>query len=233
MVLHLDDDATDEDDTATHLDSSGNGNTGAQNGNVREDDGAGCIAGCQEFDGNNDHIDVPSAGLTTSGQALTIVARANATAEPNSFPHVFGTGNTVSYGSNEGRYWQLAWDSNANGYWNRLRTDDSYGENWTSSGDLDTWANLAVTYDGSHVRLYLDGTEIGNDPTTGDIRSLNLPFRIGANSGISNRQFEGLIDEIRVAHVARSAEWIEAEHLSQTDTLLSYGTIESLPVAVP
>jgi len=42
--------------------------------------------------------------------------------------------------------------------------------------------------------------------------------------------YDGLICELRLSSVARTAEWIEAENLALTDALLTYG-VEDLPDA--
>jgi hypothetical protein len=67
------------------------------------------------------------------------------------------------------------------------------------------WHHAAVTYDGSVVRLYIDGSQIGTKSTTTppDIAG-NQPLRIGANSlktstnSYNSLYFVGGIDEIKV-----------------------------------
>ncbi len=45
------------------------------------------------------------------------------------------------------------------------------------------WHHLALTYDGSDVRLYVDGVEEDSDPETGSLNSGTAPVRLGAGSG--------------------------------------------------
>jgi hypothetical protein len=64
---------------------------------------------------------------------------------------------------------------------------------------------VAGTYDGSAVRLYVDGAEIGSTATTIGI-GYSLPttndFFVGAYRGSCNLHFNGLIDEVRVTPTA-------------------------------
>ena len=67
------------------------------------------------------------------------------------------------------------------------------------------WYHLAATYDGSNMRLYINGIEDASKAQTGDIAA-NAAFWIaGINS---NRYLNGQMDEVRVWNVARSADEI-------------------------
>jgi hypothetical protein len=58
--------------------------------------------------------------------------------------------------------------------------------------------HLAATYDGSIIKLYIDGEEDSvSEPLTFTIASNELPLGIGAQSD-GGRVFQGLIDEARV-----------------------------------
>jgi hypothetical protein len=88
------------------------------------------------------------------------------------------------------------------------------------------WHYVVLTYDGSALRLYLDGTQLGwraisATPET----SGTMPLRIGANSQAKSGYFMGQLDEVRVWNRAVP----ETEVLSQyqlgifnTDGMLSY-----------
>jgi hypothetical protein len=61
-----------------------------------------------------------------------------------------------------------------------------------------TWTHLAVTYDGSNARLYVDGTQAKVLPVTGMFGDETNPLIIGGNEneGIIDERFPGRIDEI-------------------------------------
>ena len=67
-----------------------------------------------------------------------------------------------------------------------------------------TWAHLAVTYDGINQRLYVNGTQVASRAQTGSMRASKGALRIGGNS-VWSEFFKGRIDEIRVYNRALSA----------------------------
>ena len=43
-----------------------------------------------------------------------------------------------------------------------------------------------------------------------------------------DRHVEGQLDEVRIADVARSADWVAAQYASMTDTFVSYGAAQTV-----
>lgn len=80
--------------------------------------------------------------------------------------------------------------------------------------------------------LYVDG----NVTDTASGASSNLDdgqyLIIGAVSDVSTQfthsehEFDGLIDEVRISNIARTADWINAQFLSMNDSFISYGIEE-------
>lgn len=69
------------------------------------------------------------------------------------------------------------------------------------------WTHLAATYDGSNLRIYVNGVEAGITPVTGPMVTSTLPLRIGGNA-LWGEFFRGVIDEVRIYNRARSASEI-------------------------
>lgn len=59
------------------------------------------------------------------------------------------------------------------------------------------WTHLAVTYDGSRYRLYVDGVEASSRSASGKIKNTTDPLWIGGNRPYGE-YFLGVIDEVRV-----------------------------------
>ena len=70
------------------------------------------------------------------------------------------------------------------------------------------WSHLATTYDGSALRLYVNGALVGTIAATGDMGTSSGPLRVGGNS-IWDEWFEGAIDEVRVYDRALTAAQIQ------------------------
>lgn len=75
---------------------------------------------------------------------------------------------------------------------------------------INTWTHLAGTFDGTNVRLYVNGTQVAITPASGGIQTSTGPLNIGYNS-IFSYFFKGVIDEVRVYDHALSASEIAVD----------------------
>lgn len=79
--------------------------------------------------------------------------------------------------------------------------------NYPSNGN--TWMHVAATYDGTAIRLYINGVHERSLSVGFTIATNNLPLSIGAqDNGVS--PFKGTLDEIRITNTASSLTEIEA-----------------------
>jgi hypothetical protein len=97
--------------------------------------------------------------------------------------------------------------------------------------DDNSWHHVAITYDGSTKRLFVDGTEDASASYTSTLANGTYPVRFGMNpESIASggpRYWNGLIDEIRIGLV-KSPAWIAAEHVMATDpAFVTVGAEES------
>lgn len=73
-----------------------------------------------------------------------------------------------------------------------------------------TWVHMAITYNGSALKLFINGTEVVSKSVTGAIKTSSGAIRIGGNT-IWGEYFKGLIDEIRIYNRALSAGEIQTD----------------------
>ncbi len=97
----------------------------------------------------------------------------------------------------------------------------------------DTWYHGAGTYDGHLARLYQDGALVKSDSLDGPIAQENLPIHLGNNPGYANQHFFGLIDEVRISRVSRSATWLLATSEGLHGKLCTFGAVEECPKVEP
>lgn len=97
-----------------------------------------------------------------------------------------------------------------------------------------TWYHLAISYDGSILKSYVNGVMINSVQTGGGLSSgLAATIFLGKHISISNF-FNGNIDEVRIWNIARSATEINDNYLisintPQTGLLASYTFEEGIP----
>ncbi|MCG5220077.1 LamG-like jellyroll fold domain-containing protein, partial [Streptosporangium soli] len=72
------------------------------------------------------------------------------------------------------------------------------------------WSHLASTYDGSMVRLFVNGVQVAQQAASGPIRVDEGVLRIGGNS-VWGEHFDGLIDEVRVYDRALTTTQIQTD----------------------
>lgn len=81
----------------------------------------------------------------------------------------------------------------------------------TGSLPTNTWSHVAGTYDGTTLRLYVNGIEIGNQAQAGSMSVTAGALMIGGNSLVSGKVWTGLIDEVRIYNRALSAVEIQTD----------------------
>ena len=67
-----------------------------------------------------------------------------------------------------------------------------------------TWTHLATTYDGTTLRVYVNGVQVGSLAATGTIASSTGQVTIGGNS-VWGEYFAGAVDDVRIYNRALSA----------------------------
>ena len=179
-------------------DSSGNGNHGIlTNGPVWT---SGGFSGALIFDGQNDQVTVDSTPLAMdTWNAISVGAWIK-----NDIGVGAGTDDIVSYWNYPSSpSWLLSHHGNNKYFWS------INGTGFVTGGVLSTdWTHVVGTYDGSTMRLYVNGVEAALLSGL----SGNLPFStadiiIGGQADGSNF-FDGIIDEVQIYNRALSAQEI-------------------------
>uniref|UniRef100_UPI00286B6B62 choice-of-anchor D domain-containing protein n=1 Tax=Flavobacterium sp. TaxID=239 RepID=UPI00286B6B62 len=68
--------------------------------------------------------------------------------------------------------------------------------------NVSQWYNVGATYDGSNLKLYLNGVLVGTQAVSGAITADASLLTLGRNPMASNKYFNGKIDEVRVFNSA-------------------------------
>ena len=121
------------------------------------------------------------------------------------------TGNNNNYG-----IWMTNSETIRAGFETKSGVDYIVGSPTSYSDGI--WHYSVATYDGSSLRLYLDGTQVASRSTSGAMpdNTSTKSIRVGANSFSANGFFTGSADEVRVWNRALSASDIAAQYDSGT-----------------
>jgi hypothetical protein len=191
----------DEGSGTTVTDASGNGNTGTISGATWA--ASGKYGKALQFNGTNARVNVPDAASLHLSGGMTLEAWVN----PST---VNGNWRDVIYKGND-NYYLEATSTNASKPDAGLIAGGSYGDAYGSAAlPANSWSYLAETYDGSNVRLYINGTQVASTAHTGAISTSTNQLQIGGDS-IYGQYFAGLIDEVRVYNTALTATQIQTD----------------------
>lgn len=225
--------------TSTVKDSTSNHNDGTKKAADEPLlDISGPIGDSQEFDGlpapDGDYIDCGTGASIKDIEHITIEAWMNAYGWGNS-----GFGRIWHKGS--GKIWYITDVGGALegteclNWYQHFSTADGYWHTGNNTIVLGTLMYVVVTYDDGNVLndplMYIDGdptvvTEGGTPVGTHETDVGN--GYIGNRWPQADRAWDGLLDEIRISKIIRTAEWIDASYDSGYDGLLYYGQEESL-----
>ena len=71
---------------------------------------------------------------------------------------------------------------------------------------LSTWTHIAGTFDGSNIKIFINGIEAASTAFIGSLQASTVDLRIGGHYYVyNNRQWNGVIDEVRLWNIARTA----------------------------
>ncbi len=183
----------------TVADLSGNGNVGTVSATTWTT--AGKYGGALSFNGTSSRVTIPDAPSLRLTTAMTLEAWVRPSTSGTFWRDVVYKGNDNYYlEANSSRNGRPAAGATISG-----NETTAFG---TATIPLNVWTHLAATYDGTTMRLFVNGAQVASATRTGTIATSANPLQIGGDN-IFGQFFRGLIDEVRVYNVALTAEQLQ------------------------
>ncbi len=165
---------------------------------------SGKVGGALDFTAPDSRVALPSIDIP--GAEITL----SAWVRPSSFAGTASEGRFISKATGSAEtdhYWMLGLDGTRPRF--RLKTEV---KNETLSGPegllaIDQWNHVAGTYDGTRMRLYVDGVEVASVPMVGELPSApTVDVALGNQpAGLDDRPFLGRLDEAMILDRALAA----------------------------
>lgn len=158
------------------------------------------------FDGINDRVvvEVPDLSMNSISEQITIECWVFPRSYPNRAPRIVDrSDNKEGIGTGDRFLLHL------------FEPDSAARMNINGSGlssekiKLNRWTHIAGTYDGVELRLYVDGSLSDSIQLVTAIAVQDSMLYIGNDSNLTQRQFDGYIDEVRIWSVAKSQTEIQ------------------------
>jgi hypothetical protein len=153
------------------------------------------------LDGDGDYIHCGTNPAFDIASTLTVAAWLNITAVPTIWTGIVTKGDTA---------WRLSTVLSQRKFHFAVTVP-----NWVNGGievPVSEWHHVCGTYDGANIRLYVDGVEDPESPVvySGSINTNSWEVLIGENAERPGREWDGLIDDVRIYSYALSEEEIKA-----------------------
>jgi hypothetical protein len=193
-----------------------------------------------QFDGSDDYVNL--GNLDISGSAMTLEAWINpASFDSCSSYHDCRIISKATGTDEQAHYWMLS--PIKQGGDTRLRFRLKVGGSTktfiSNSGDIKTneWTHVAASYDGSSVRLYINGQEVGTSSASGNIdTSGDVLAWIGESPTTpGTRPWHGSISDVRIWNTARSADDIKnnmTKNMAGQSGLLAFYGLNHTPAQI-
>jgi hypothetical protein len=182
-------------------DASGQSNTGTISNATHTTTGK--FGGALSFNGTSAWVTVADAASLKLTNGMTIEAWVNPTTGS-------GWRAVVLKETSNGLAYALYSANNASRPEGYVHTNADIGDAGTAAVALNTWTHLAVTFDGSTLRMFVNGVQVSSASVTGSMGASTGPLRIGGDS-VWGEYFKGQIDEVRIYNRALSPGEIQTD----------------------
>ncbi len=186
-------------------DGSGNGLHGTAMNGLSTATAKVCRGG--NFNGVNGPVEIADNALLDISDELTV----SAWIQPNAIP---GSGLKTILSKDENYEFHINTAGEIYWWWNdsngNVRSLATSGANLIAGN----WYHVAITYRSGQQRIYVNAIPLASSSYSGTLLTNADPLHIGGDQGYAGRQFDGLIDEVRVYATEQSQAQVNADMLA-------------------
>ncbi len=161
------------------------------------------------FNGSTSFVETPNtSSLNITGNAITLSAWV--------YPDTLGTNmliaKPVSGTSHSAPYFSYSlhlYPSGTPRFYLTLGSS-SYSVSSLVIPQVGVWSHLAGVYNGSTMKIYVNGQESGSISASGNITGYATPLRLGVNGGLEEN-FDGRLDDVRIYNTALTQTEIQTD----------------------
>lgn len=184
--------------TGSKADDSAGINDGTVSGATTWQSSSGMIDGALQFNGNG-YVHIPDESNFDLRDEISVASWVKMNTVDKDWQTVIAKGDSA---------WRLSTHrSNRKFHFSVTGPPDYMAVNGSVTVPLNEWHHVCGTYDGSNIRLYMDGVEDPASPVaySGGITTNNFDVYIGENAEKQNRYWRGALDDVRIYNHALRA----------------------------
>ncbi|KXK57535.1 MAG: fibronectin type III domain-containing protein [Chlorobi bacterium] len=184
-------------------------------GNSRDEAGCGYYPASGNATLANDRLGNPNSAYSFNGSSSLSAANYISNFTNFTASYWFKLDNTTGIQTMVGQNWEIdamfftySWDGRLGiaAYFNGSGVPfQAWGPNLTAN----KWYHAAFVYDGTAMKIYLDGVQVASEPKTGTLVTAKAPLFVGARG--TTEYTKGAIDEVRIYRRALSGEEVLAQ----------------------
>jgi len=205
-------------------DSSGNKYTGTLVGEPQWQPSGGKIGGALQLDGKDDYVEITKNANFDLTDQITVMAWIKVNAFDKAWQSIVTKGDNSwrMQRSGQPNTLEFACTGVSNNVWGSVggKTDVNDG----------SWHHVAGVYDGKKICLYVDGKLDVSSEGSGYINKNDWPVLIGENAQRTERQWNGLIDDVRIYDCSFSETEVAALYSGKALPAVAKVTLE-MPAA--